>query len=98
MSAPLKADGFDSALIGVGTRCCGQPDVLVYDYDKSVAILQVRDGMTREEAMEYLDMNVLGAWMGTGTPMFVKRCTMIEAIDYMEQQYGAERSTTEDPE
>lgn len=87
MATPLKADGFDSAFLGVGTRCCGSPDVLVYDYDESIHLLMTRDGMTKEEAMEYLDFNVLGAWMGDGTPMFVKRCSMTEALDYLETQH-----------
>jgi hypothetical protein len=27
--------------------------------------------MTREEAEEYMDFNVLGAYMGEGTPVFI---------------------------
>lgn len=65
----LKADGFDDAILGLGRRC-GQPDLLVYDVDKCVAIL-MKDGMTDEEAIEYFEFNVVGAWMGEGTPIFL---------------------------
>ena len=65
----LKADGFDGAILGLGRRC-GQSDLLVYDADKCVAIL-MKDGMTDEEAMEYFEYNVVGSWMGEGTPIFL---------------------------
>ena len=34
----LKADGFDKAVIGVGSRC-GQKDIIAYDRDECIAIL-----------------------------------------------------------
>lgn len=66
----LLADGYDEAILGRGSRC-GQPDVAVYDSEKIVGIL-VRDGMTHEEAVEYFDFNIIGAWMGDQTPIFVQ--------------------------
>lgn len=36
--------------------------------------------MTEEEAFEYLEFNILGAWVGEETPMFVHPMTM-EEID-----------------
>lgn len=67
----LLADGFDSAFIGIGSRC-GQPDVAVYDAEKCVEALMA-DGMSHEEAVEYFDFNVVGAWAGPRTPMFLRR-------------------------
>ena len=66
----LTADGFDSALIGVGERA-GQPTIAMYDKDKCINLLIERDGMTEEEAEEYLYFNVVGAWVGEYTPCFV---------------------------
>lgn len=77
----LKADGFDEALIGLGRRC-SQEDVLVYDFDKAVKILVDRDKMAVDEAMEFLEYNTLGAWVGEETPMFVFSMTM-EEVDEM---------------
>lgn len=74
MAELLKADGFDRALLGVsevwapdGTRQAR----LVYDGLTCIQILMERDGMTQEEAEEYMDFNVLGAYVGPATPIFV---------------------------
>jgi len=65
-------DGCDDAIIGVGSRC-GQNTVFVYDYDRLVQVF-VRDGMTEEEAVDWVDYNIVGAWVGEGTPItFYKR-------------------------
>ena len=66
----LKADGFDKAILGGGRRC-SKPDLLVYDYDKCCEILVKRDKMTYEEAEEFMEFNVVGAWVGETTPVFV---------------------------
>ena len=66
----LKADGFDEAVLGV-VRRCGQPDLLVYDYQKCCEVLVKRDKMTYEEAEEFMEYNVVGAWVGDKTPVFV---------------------------
>lgn len=68
----LLADGFEDALIGYCERCGTQP-LAVYDVDKCIKILVERDGMTDEEAWDYFSYNVLGAYMGTNTPMFLTR-------------------------
>jgi hypothetical protein len=46
--------------------------VLCYDYDKVIA-MHVKEGMTREEAVEYFDFNTIGAWMGDRTPVFITK-------------------------
>lgn len=67
----LTADGFDDAIIGVGTRC-GQLPVVVYDAAKAVDILVTRDNMTHEEADEFFSFNVEGAWVGEQTPIWLR--------------------------
>lgn len=66
----MFADGFDDALIGICRRF-GQQAVAAYDYRKCIEIL-TRDGMTEEEAEEYFEFNVIGAWVGEGTPAFIE--------------------------
>ena len=78
----LKWDGFDSAIIGVGGRCNTDP-MIVYDYDKMINILVTRDSMTHEEAEEYLDFNVIGAWIGDTTPIIVNK----KSIKEIEEEY-----------
>lgn len=65
----LFADGFDEALIGVVHRAC-QPTIALYDREKCIAILMKRDGMPHEDADEFFEFNVVGAWMGDHTPAF----------------------------
>lgn len=66
----LMADGFDDAVIGLGRRC-GQPDLVVYSVEKCVQILTERDGMDKDDALESLEFNAIGAWVGESTPMWV---------------------------
>lgn len=68
----LLADGFESALIGLARRC-GQPTLATYDYDLGVRVLIQRDGMTYEEAVEWMEFNVVGAWVGPNTPIWLVR-------------------------
>ena len=65
-----KADGFDEAIIGY-TRIAGRKDVLAYDYWKCIDILKERDGMSAEEAIEYMEFNVTCAYVGELTPAFI---------------------------
>lgn len=68
----LFADGLDEALVGMAVRC-GQPALAVYDYARAVEVFMTRDGMTYEEAVEWMDFNVVGAWMGPHTPVWLRR-------------------------
>jgi hypothetical protein len=66
----LKADGFDEAILGVVQRMGVQ--AICYDEDKVIEIL-MNDGMTLEEAVEYFEFNIAGAWVGESTPFFLQR-------------------------
>lgn len=77
MSKTLFADGFEDCVIGYFRRC-GQPTVIAYDADKCIQKMVARDGMTEEEAIEYFEFNVTGAWVGEGTPAFVYKVTSRE--------------------
>lgn len=68
----LFADGYDDALVGIARRC-GQPDLAVYDYNLGVKVLMERDGMTWEEAVEFIEYNTVGAWFGPNTPIWLVR-------------------------
>lgn len=68
----LLADGFDDAFIGIGERC-GQPAIAIYDRDRCIDTLVIRDGMSYEDAEEFFEFNVSGAWVGPETPVFVSR-------------------------
>lgn len=64
----LLAVGFEKALIGYAERF---NDVFaIYDRERVIEIL-VEQGLSHEDAEEYFGFNVVGAWMGSGTPAFV---------------------------
>ena len=72
-SKALFADGFDDALIGYNASSfCA-----VYDYDKCMEILMqpslTSDKMTRHEAHEFMEFNVVGAYVGEFTPIFIHK-------------------------
>ena len=67
----LLMDGFDEAFIGFSQRI-NEPELAVYDYELMVATLVNRDGMTPEDAEEYIEFNCIGAWVGEQTPVIVR--------------------------
>ena len=63
-------DGFEAALVGFGYQF--NYPVAVYDKERCLEILTERDGMSWEEAVEYFEFNVSGAWVGESTPVFLE--------------------------
>lgn len=61
----LKADGLDDAIIGIDDMSMR----LIYSVSKCIELL-IAEGMSDEEAIEYFDFNVKGAWLGDKTPIW----------------------------
>jgi hypothetical protein len=59
----------DKAIIGTFRRC-GQPPVIAYDYCKLVEHFK-KQGLSDEDAHEWIAVNIEGAWAGAGTPAIV---------------------------
>ena len=67
----LLADGLELAFIGVKMRKKTKQLVACYDRDICLDIL-MKDGVgSYEDAFEYFEYNIAGAWVGDKTPMFV---------------------------
>ena len=68
----LKIDGYDEAIIGPAHIWRDQTvvNVLVYDAEK-IRQLLMKDGMDMDEAREYIEFNIEGAYMGVHTPVLV---------------------------
>ena len=66
----LLMDGFESALIGL-TKRINEPTIAVYSWKKMLEVLVERDGMDEDEAIEYIEYNCIGAWVGERTPFIV---------------------------
>lgn len=63
----MKADGFDDAIIGQ----CDSTGRLIYSKDKIIETLCRRDGMDPFEAAEFYTFNILMAYVGEGTPIYM---------------------------
>jgi len=63
----LTADGFDEALVGCSY---GANVVAVYDVNKMVGVL-VEEGMDGDDALDHLNYNVIGAYVGEKTPIYI---------------------------
>ena len=64
----LIADGFDDCIIGVNSEYTK----VIYSYSKCVDVLMNRDEMTKEDAVEWMEFNVVSAYMGEKTPIWCK--------------------------
>tara|TARA_Y100000034_G_C6740087_1_gene328369 strand:+ start:122 stop:379 length:258 start_codon:yes stop_codon:yes gene_type:complete len=64
------ADGFDDAILGMCVQFGSEP-VVAYDFNKCVEIIMERDGMKREEAIDFINFNIVGAYVGLSTPVFI---------------------------
>ena len=65
----LLADGLENALLGIIEGPHHHP-VACYDINKCIDIF-IKDGLSHEEAIEHLNFNVLGSYMGRFTPVFL---------------------------
>ena len=66
----LKIDDYDDCVIGIGQTWHGNMlvDRLIYDGEKMLDKM-VENGMDREGALEYMDFNILSAYVGESTPI-----------------------------
>jgi hypothetical protein len=62
----LFADGYDDCIIGMTFRA----DVPVVIYSADRMIEKLSNDMTPEEAQEFFEFNIEGAYMGDRTPVY----------------------------
>jgi hypothetical protein len=65
----MDPEYLDEAIVGVATRI--GLEAVCYDTEKVIELLMQHDGMGYEEAIEYMDFNMKGAWVGETTPVFL---------------------------
>ena len=73
----LEPEYYDEACIGFAERASGQT-VAVYDYNQLVLALMINEDWSAEEAHEWVDFNIVGAWMGPETPLYIN----VGEVDY----------------
>ncbi len=62
----LKADGFDKAVIGIELDTMR----LIYSKLKCIEVIMLTADLTYDEAVEFLDFNVFGSYVGELTPIW----------------------------
>ena len=79
-----KWDDLDEAIIGPASIWTNktQVEVLVYNAESIRNILMSRDGMDFEEAREYIEFNIEGAYIGPDTPVLVWPNDMYRVTDH----------------
>lgn len=73
-------DGMHHAFVGCACRIGLDIPVAVYDYDKISKIL-VSGGINADDVDEYIEFNILGAWVGDGTPIILRKMSISEFGD-----------------
>ena len=66
----LLADGLESAFMGIGRQF--HYPIAIYSYRKAIKILMRDHKMDREDAEEYFQFNIAGAFVGDQTPVFLQ--------------------------
>ena len=67
----IVLEDFEEALLGVGECVDIDSPVMVYDYSKCLEVLMKKNDWSIEDAIEWMDYNVISARMGKASPVFV---------------------------
>jgi hypothetical protein len=83
---PLKIDGFEDCFVGTCCTWHGNQRVerLIYSGDKMVDKFMEDDNMDVTEALEYIEFNIEGAYVGPHTPIILWKCE----LEDIEERYG----------
>lgn len=66
----LFADGLDDAVIGLTRDAKSGAYRVVYDTHRVIQVLMNDQGFDYDDACEHLEVNIVGAYVGDGTPVW----------------------------
>jgi hypothetical protein len=83
---PLLIDNFEDCFVGTCCTWHGNERVerLIYSGDKMVDKFMADDKMDVNEALEYIEFNIEGAYVGPHTPIILWECS----LENIEERYG----------
>lgn len=87
----VMADGLSDAFMGIGSIGPNGHTVAVYDSMRVIENL-MKNGMSQDEALEYYEFNIAGAYVGDKTPFFMVKIPR-EMWDYSKPCSETEEST-----
>tara|TARA_R110000772_G_scaffold116353_1_gene221419 strand:+ start:254 stop:487 length:234 start_codon:yes stop_codon:yes gene_type:complete len=76
----IKPDGYDGAIIGYEPSA----ERFVYDRQKMITIAVYDMDMSHEDAIEHLEYNVWGAWVGDQTPIYIELGKYDDLVAYID--------------
>jgi hypothetical protein len=93
----LIYDGLEDAIIGVDDS---SPKRLIMSHAKTLDIL-MNDGLTYEEAVEHIDFNVRGGYVGLKTPLWLDDLLIEdgetpEVVDDWEEAFSIKRNNEDE--
>ena len=81
------ADGLDKAIIGIVVNNENQ-SVIAYSIPKIIEILMGDNELPEEEAYEWFDFNIAGAYVGKGTPVYLDILEIIQTGEPVKYREG----------
>lgn len=66
----VSLTGYEDCIVGVVDKL-GEPSSLCYDTEKILAKIQERDGMSREDAVDFFCFNISTLYAGPASPCFL---------------------------
>lgn len=76
---PIKFDGLDDAIIGITAR----DNKIVYSADRILALLSEQSDMSEDDALEFMEFNIIGLYAGEGTPIIVWLENPEQVLEYV---------------
>lgn len=77
------AKQYNQAIIGIVTHPDKVSKAVLYDEELVIKALIREDGMDEDEAREFFDFNIIGAYVGPKTPLFL----VSDDVEEMEEVY-----------
>ena len=75
----MRPEGYDKAIVGYEPNS----ERYVYDRQKMIMIAVYEMDMTHEDAIEHLEFNVWGAYVGENTPIYIEVGKYEELVDFL---------------
>lgn len=66
----IYPEGFENCILGVGERW-GGPPVAIMDVEAMLDKIMADEDLSRHEALEHFEFNILGAYVGDLTPIYM---------------------------
>jgi hypothetical protein len=66
----FEPEGLDCAIVGLSLHQPSRHQCVVYSYGRMLEYF-IAQGMTHEDAEEWMSFNVLGVWIGEHTPIII---------------------------